>query len=902
MSNEVIVLSDSIAVEWETGKSVEGCVRVSHGKLVALSTLEKKEQVGESEFKLSFDTRPRLELILTETQVNPGAFATLVTVENNQGSFSFFVRDVNRKCPIWIPDCSVMVIPASDHRSYAEIASSYDQPEFKTSLQRIDVEAEESFENAKKIVRRQPSCPTWLGLSRDMRSFLLGFRENGEVWDWIQPQYHSTPVTLPENDSKPVRYNFFIGRGVGCTQPLRRWLEDGFLPIVQAEMIDGDICYQITAFSSLEITDLLNPETGASNLRGTHYLVADSFGFGNMQTEEQAKQREQLLPQEVDRDEETVLYMQIKARNTAQVPRYAWIKTPVPNAFHVGTTLLVQYQFQDGFGFYPKGESRENGVFLAARMNSRPMPQEEMAVLLQPNEEMVCDIYIPHRPLSPRRAEALARQDFNNRLEEVRNFWNKKLSSAAQVELPERRIQEMLRAGLLHLDLVTYGLEPNDVTAACIGVYCPIGSESSPIIQFFDSMGCHYLAERSLEYFIAKQHEDGFMQNFGGYMLETGAALWSMGEHYRYTHDNAWVRRIEIGILKACDYVIRWSQRNQIPEFQGKGYGMIDGKVGDPEDPYHIFMLNGYAYLGLSRAAEMLAEIEPFQSSRLENEAQKLKGFIRTALNEAIAQSPVISLGDGSWVPSVPPWPEYTGPVSLFAEGGNWYTHGMFSGRDSLVGPLYLVFQEVVGLEEPWAKWMLASHAELMTERNAAFSQPYYSRHDWVHLKRGEVKPFLKTYYNTLAGLADRETYTFWEHYQQISPHKTHEEGWFLMQTRWMLYLEEGSSLRLLAGIPRAWLKDGKQITIEGMASYFGKLYLRVDSQVGKGMINASIEVRGNKRLLERVVLRLPHPAGKPALSCRSKSSTKNVQYDPIRETVIIAPWTGEIDITLGYE
>ena len=38
---------------------------------------------------------------------------------------------------------------------------------------------------------------------------------------------------------------------------------------------------------------------------------------------------------------------------------------------------------------------------------------------------------------------------------------------------------------------------------------------------------------------------------------------------------------------------------------------------------------------------------------------------------------------------------------------------------------------------------------------------------------------------------------------------KTHEEGWFLMQTRWMLYLEDGDRLRLLPGIPRRWLAAG---------------------------------------------------------------------------------------------
>ena len=82
-----------------------------------------------------------------------------------------------------------------------------------------------------------------------------------------------------------------------------------------------------------------------------------------------------------------------------------------------------------------------------------------------------------------------------------------------------------------------------------------------------------------------------------------------------------------------------------------------------------------------------------------------------------------------------------------------------------------------------------------------------------MHLRRGEVKPFLKSYYNTVAGLADRDTYTFWEHYFGASPHKTHEEAWFLMDSRWMLYMERGEGLDLLPGIPRDYLQAGATLS-----------------------------------------------------------------------------------------
>src|SRR5439155_11961872 len=290
-------------------------------------------------------------------------------------------------------------------------------------------------------------------------------------------------------------------------------------------------------------------------------------------------------------------------------------------------------------------------------------------------------------------------------------------------------------------------------------------------------------------YFLDKQHDDGFIQNFGDYMLETGAALWSLGEHYRYTRDDAWVKEISPKLLKSCDYLLRWRQRNQREELRGRGYGMLEGKTADPNDPFHSFMLNGYAYLGLSRVAEMLTKTEPTQSARLNKEAERLKDDIRSTFFSVMGSSPVVPLGDGTWCPTVPPWAEYRGPLALYADGGKWYTHGSMVSRDSLLGPLYLAFQEVLGPEEPATTFLLSFHNELMTKRNAVFSQPYYSRHPIVHLRRGEVKPFLKAYYNTVASLADRQTYTFWEHYFGASPHKTHEEGWFLMDTRWMLYM-----------------------------------------------------------------------------------------------------------------
>ena len=208
----------------------------------------------------------------------------------------------------------------------------------------------------------------------------------------------------------------------------------------------------------------------------------------------------------------------------------------------------------------------------------RPLEQEEAVVLLQPGESTVMDVFLPHRPISRERAQHLSQATFEQQKQECKAFWQSKLEKASRIELPEKRITEMIQAGLLHLDLITYGREPDGALAATIGDYPPIGSESAPIIQFMDSMGWHDTARRSLNYFLEKQHDDGFMQNFNNFMLETGAVLWCIGEHYRYTHDDVWIKEIAPKVRKSCEFLRQWRQRNRREELRGKGYGMIEGK------------------------------------------------------------------------------------------------------------------------------------------------------------------------------------------------------------------------------------------------------------------------------------------------------------------------------------
>ena len=204
------------------------------------------------------------------------------------------------------------------------------------------------------------------------------------------------------------------------------------------------------------------------------------------------------------------------------------------------------------------------------------------------------------------------------------------------------------------------------------------------------------------------------------------------------------------------------------------------------------------------------------------------------------------------------------------------------------------LFTEVIDPESREGAFILKYYRDVICQGNTLFSQPYYGKHNIIQARLGQVKPFLNTYYYTVAPHFDHETGTFWEHYFKGSVHKTHEEGNFLMETRQMLYLEAGDTLRLLSVIPRRWMEDGKRIVLDSVLSYFGRIDLDVTSRVAEGEIRAHVSCPDGRRP-STVTVRLPHPDGKKAVKVSGGS------YDPATETVTVADFNGTADIVLTF-
>lgn len=869
-------------------QEVTGTISVLYGKVRKGQILKGKGDFYKNEFQIKASDYIKIRFEIEDENIDVGSNSTIVSIKINENKFSFFLRDVKNSYPIYIPEYQVLILEYSNGGSYSDTETEILKLRKTTKLQKMESENEISFSNIQDKVKDM-SVPIWLGISRDVRIFELNSGLDDDPRPearFVRPKFSTTPAKYSNSVDNYATYLYTVGRGVGVENNIRRRLDNGVLPILTTTLIDDDIEYTTTDFVSLEKSHLFN-----NGSYGTNFWVADNFSGGHMFTADQKREvdKELKIFHSEDEDEKTILCSRTIIENQGDVPRYAFIKIPRPGS---GWHDRAEYEYDGntGLSFFSEDE-----VFCVSKLNGNPMKDEEMAVLLEPGEVIEFVFYMPHTPISKDRALQLSKLEYDNLLSDSEMFWDKKLSSAARISVPETRINEMIKAGLLHLDLVTYGKESERTLAPSIGVYSPIGTESSPIIQFYASMGWNDIAKRSINYFLDKQHEDGFIQNFGGYMVETGAALWTMGEYFRYTNDEDWAVENKDKFIKSCNYLIDWRNRNKKPELKGTGYGMIDGKVADPEDQFHQFMLNGYGYLGVKRISEMLKKIDPPESERLEREAEGWKADIRESFFTSMGNSPVVPLGDGTWSPTVPPWPGKIGPRALYAEEDDFWSHGTFTVADAMLGPIYLVFCEVIDPNEVASTMMLNYHSELFYQGNSAFSQPYYSRHNWLQAKLGMVKPFLNTYYHTLAAHADRETYTFWEHLYRLTPHKTHEEAWFLMETRWMLYMEEGDTLSLLKTIPRDWMEDGKEIVLEGVQSYFGRINLNVESHVGNGYIEAQIKCEDQNRRPATVQLRIPHPENK------KPKKVIGGEYNSETETILISSFDGEQNVRVEF-
>jgi hypothetical protein len=139
--------------------------------------------------------------------------------------------------------------------------------------------------------------------------------------------------------------------------------------------------------------------------------------------------------------------------------------------------------------------------------------------------------------------------------------------------------------------------------------------------------------------------------------------------------------------------------------------------------------------------------------------------------------------------------------------------------------------------------------------------------------------------------------------------------GWFVESFRNLLVMEDGQSLWLARATPRAWLEQGKKISVKNAPTHFGTMAYEIVSDMDNGKINATIEMPSRKAPKE-VVLRFRHPKAAPikgvTVNGPSTGSTGSPQagsgqgrpwteFNKDKETITLKGLTGTVAVTVQY-
>jgi len=529
--------------------------------------------------------------------------------------------------------------------------------------------------------------------------------------------------------------------------------------------------------------------------------------------------------------------------------------------------------------------------------------------------------------------EQLAGLDFDKMLDHEAVRWRRIIADAAKIEVPNQLLNDFYKAQLSHI-LITADRDVNNglmVAPAGTFSYNVCLNESCHQIRALEIRGLHHEAQRYLDFAVQGQSSRGLHGRFadqkgvlhgmptkGGdyqrfnYNLDHGFVLWMLNEHYRYTRDREWLNKVANALVQACDFVTRQCKTPSEANTLGRdddlwGIGLLPpGHLEDPPEWLWWFSVNAYAYRGMKLTAETLAEIKHPEAERVAKQAEEFGRCLHDSCRESMLRAPVVRLRDGTYVPHQPTRSRLRG------RDLGWI-------RDALYGPVHLMDCFVYPDASREAEWILRDTEDnvfIGEERGRAVTDYDEQWFSWggitlqsnllpnplVYLRRGQSKHAIRAFFNSLAANVYEDVRTFCEH--PIKAYgigtgpffKSPDESAFIVWLRHLLIMEQGDELHLLAGVPQAWLAPGKEIVVEGAASWYGPLDMKVVSQDDPRRI--TVDLSGPARPPKALTLhvRVAEPLGSVMVNDKP---TKD--FDAKRGLVTLPTAGGRMKVVISY-
>ncbi len=832
----------------------KGTVEIYNGEIL---------EDGKAVYRKEWDLGDKLHLKLRYSRPTPcKGDRTILRIELPDFSFAIAVEDILGREGVYVGEFGVF---ASTYPPKINLAEYKEKTRGKkTVLERVREMPDQTFSQAMAKVHKtvQDNGPTMLSLACDNHKFVVP-REGGVRYGSFE-----------------VKAKFASGKNTN----LRRFLDGGWFPIPVTAVEENYIIYRQRSFVvpfDEEDKASKNPPYWL-NRKPLFVAVIEAFNKGTG----------------LEKGEINLIF-------------WADGEKGIPAKLEKTTGgILISYE-ERILAFVEIGEGeniKDNQLEIVWNL---PKGRISRAVL-----------YIPGWEMEKEEVKGLCLgEQVNLLLAKTKRYWESVLSSATKIDIPEELLANVIRASQVHCLIAARNEEEGKRVAPWIASmsYGPLESEAHSIIYGMSLFGHREFARRGLEFFISRYNEKGYLTT-GYTLVGTGWHLWTLARYYKLFKDGEWLKSVASQVANLCDWLIRQREKTKELDISGERmpeWGLMPpGVAADWNRFAYRFFNQAHYYAGLAEMGEVLKDIDYPEAERFLKDAEEFKGDIMRAYRWNQARMPVLELSNGNWVPA------YPGILYCFGKVGDMYP-GEDGNRswagDVEIGAHYLIPCGVLEANSKDAEWIVehmedywflySGMGEYPEEENrkdwfnlGGFSklQPYYTRIVEIYAQQDEVKPFIRSYFNAIPSLLNTENLSFWEHFHNMGAwNKTHETGWFLVQTRNMFLVERGRELWLAPFVPRYWLEDGKKVAVLNAPSYFGNVSYKIHSSLSKGYIEAEIEFTvGN--LPDRFVLRIRHPRAK-RIKRVIIDGNEHKDFDLKRECIYIPPKRGRITLRVYF-
>lgn len=433
----------------------------------------------------------------------------------------------------------------------------------------------------------------------------------------------------------------------------------------------------------------------------------------------------------------------------------------------------------------------------------------------------------------------------------------------------------------------------------------------------------------ALEWASGMRHDMGY--DHDGTHASTGRVLFALAERYLLTGDKEWFERNRDRMRAAADWIIR-QRREYMKDVPNRRDLLVDGlmppcMLGDyalPSSDWRWYYSdNAFSVQALQRFADALTAFDPQEGKKYGDEAAAFRADLRRSFDREASLSPVRLGRDGvyhSFVPSSP------------------YCRGLMLGLEfsSIQRPFSDVLTGALPLAEPYAAVdakdvRMMDTLDIMEETGTSarvvqelekarkekglssddawfwnyygISLPKASHNANIYLLQDDVPNFLRfwmTSYSAMIGADGR----MWEwgqlgNYGDCTNPDNGTAGWFLENFRNLLVMEDGESLWIARATPRAWLEQGKKISVKNAPTHFGTLAYEIVSDVDNGKIAATVELP-TRTAPKNVTVRFRHPKAMPIKSVMVNGKSWS-DFDPAKETIRLHDLQGTAKIEAMY-